>query len=168
MKFLLCTISVLLCIFVLYTPNVHPQTIRMGNTTTPPCDTYNGTNCTLCLQNIMCYWCDSSATCMTIDFTGLVSTTCPVEDLFVAQCALNGLYSIIIIVAAVLLLLVGVLICLPCLLCCICCCCLHTRKSSLTKNLYKQQMMKIKENRTNKRLRREKVTLDIRDKYHHY
>ena len=168
MKLLVCTIYVLLCIFVLYAPNVHPQIIGMGNITLPQCETYNDTNCTQCLQSIMCYWCEKSATCITIDFTGLVSTTCPVEDLFVTQCVLNGLYSIIIIVAAVLLLLVGVLICLPCLLCCICCCCLRARKGSLSKKLYKQQMMKIEENRTNKRLKREIVTSDIKNKYLNY
>ena len=165
MKLLLCTISVLLCIFVLYTPNV--QAISMGNTTSPPCETYNNTDCRRCLQNIMCYWCGNTDTCMTIDFIGLVSTTCPVDELFVTQCELNGLYSIIIIVAAVLLF-VGLLICLPCLLCCICCCCLHTRKNSLSKNLYKQQMKKIEENKTNKRLKREKVTSDIKNKYLDY
>eukprot|EP00800_Vazella_pourtalesii_P005241 TRINITY_DN1609_c0_g1_i3.p1 TRINITY_DN1609_c0_g1~~TRINITY_DN1609_c0_g1_i3.p1 ORF type:complete len:165 (+),score=22.44 TRINITY_DN1609_c0_g1_i3:77-571(+) len=163
MKFLLCTISVLLCIFVLYTPNVHPQTIRMGNTTTPPCDTYNGTNCTLCLQNIMCYWCDSSATCMTIDFTGLVSTTCPVEDLFVTQCVLNGLYSIIIIVAAVLLL-VGVFLCL-CITCCICCCWCRAKKRSYSEDRQQLQMDKIKESKDTKRLDREQKRAEIRNKY---
>eukprot|EP00800_Vazella_pourtalesii_P005239 TRINITY_DN1609_c0_g1_i1.p1 TRINITY_DN1609_c0_g1~~TRINITY_DN1609_c0_g1_i1.p1 ORF type:complete len:160 (+),score=17.43 TRINITY_DN1609_c0_g1_i1:99-578(+) len=139
------------------------KTIRMGNTTTPPCDTYNGTNCTLCLQNIMCYWCDSSATCMTIDFTGLVSTTCPVEDLFVTQCVLNGLYSIIIIVAAVLLL-VGVFLCL-CITCCICCCWCRAKKRSYSEDRQQLQMDKIKESKDTKRLDREQKRAEIRNKY---
>ena len=163
MKLLVCTIYVLLCIFVLYAPNVHPQIIGMGNITLPQCETYNDTNCTQCLQSIMCYWCEKTSACITIDFTGLVSTTCPVEDLFVTQCVLNGLYSIIIIVAAVLLF-VGVFLCL-CITCCVCCCWCRAKKRSYSEDRQQLQMDKIKESKDAKRTERDQKRAEIRNKY---
>ena len=100
---------------------------------------------------------------MTIDFTGLVSTTCPVDELFVTQCELNGLYSIIIIVAAVLLF-VGVFLCL-CISCCVCCCWCSAKKRSFSEDRQQLQMDKIKESKDTKRLERDQKRAEIREKY---
>ncbi|KAI6650486.1 hypothetical protein LOD99_7538 [Oopsacas minuta] len=135
----------------------------MTNTPTVNCGLQNGTNCTTCLENVMCYWCDESSVCSNTDFFGLVSTTCPVQDLFITQCVLNGLYSIIVIVAAVLLL-VGVFLCI-CITCCICCCWCCAKKRNYSEDKQQLQMDKIKESKEAKRIEREQKRAEIRNKY---
>ena len=164
MKYLCIAISVFICIFAFYTPNVRSQTNGLiSNITMGSCETYNNTNCTACLKNLLCYWCEETVTCHTIDFEGFISTTCPVEELFVTQCVLNGLYSIIIVVAAVLIL-VAVFLCM-CITCCICCCWCLNKKKNYTEDKQQLQMEQMKDSKDAKKLEREQRRMEIRNKY---
>ena len=164
MKYLFIAVSLCFCIFAFYTPNVRSQTNRMGNTTGElECEAYNNTNCSSCLSNLLCYWCQDTAVCSTIDFEGFVSTTCKVEDLFVTQCVLHGLYSIIVIVAVVLLI-IGVLLCL-CVTCCICCCWCIAKKRNHSEDKQQLQMEQIRDSQEQKHKDREQRRAEIRNKY---
>ena len=158
MKYHFFAISAFICIFAFL------QTHGMTNDTVLlPCEEYNNTNCTACLKNIMCFWCDETQTCNTVDFVGFISNSCAVEGVFVTQCVLNGLYSIIVIAAAVLLL-VGVFLCL-CVTCCICCCWCMAKKKNYTEDKQQLQMEQIKDSKETKKLEREQMRQKIRDKY---
>ena len=160
MKSLIFALFLALCLVTIYTPTVHSQ----GMNSTISCQDFNGTNCTACLEySRTCYWCSSANLCLKVDFNGLISTTCPVTELFAGDCVLTGLYIIIIIVAAVLLVL-GLLSCL-CITLCVCCCWVRAKKRNHDDDKQRFNMGRINDSKEAKRKEREERRQVLQDKY---
>ncbi|XP_028995934.1 PTTG1 interacting protein a [Betta splendens] len=84
------------------------------------CESFNGTSCEQCLQNVSCLWCIPSKTCMTYPVRTILppSSVCKLNDARWGLCWMN--FQILIITLSVIggVLIIAFFVCLFC--CCKC------------------------------------------------
>ena len=137
----------------------------LGLSETDPCLALNAT-CEECVggaQGVSCYLCGDS--CTRLDFSGLISANCPIEDIKVGQCHLSALALIVIISGAAVLLLLGGCILAGMALFCYCKYCRKVARATKPNSKVDTEMREMQERHAQRRAERTAHNDELRRKY---